>query len=281
MESAQPVPLVIVREIVARALTEDLAPLGDLTASLLPADVVATGSIAAREPGVLAGALCVDETFGQVDPAVDVSWVKVDGDALSPGDVVAEVRGPIRAVLTAERTALNFLCHLSGVATTTARFVETAVGSRIWDTRKTTPGLRTLEKAAVRAGGGSNHRGNLSEWVMLKDNHLVHVGMAEAVARARELWPGRTVHVECDSLVQVNEALAAGVGAVLLDNMAPTDIDVAMQLRAEAGSGCLLEASGGITLDNVGEYAATGVDLISVGAITMSAPSLDLGLDLA
>ncbi len=280
MDAVQPVPGVIVRDVVSAALAEDLTPLGDITAPLLPVGAVASGSIGARESGVLAGSACVDETFLQVDPRIEVTWSRVDGDALEVGDVIAQVGGPLGGVLTGERTALNFLCHLSGVATLTARFVAAAAGSRIWDTRKTIPGLRSLEKAAVRAGGGRNHRGNLSEWVMLKDNHLAHVGLTEAVARATDLWPGRMVHVECDSLQQVNEAVAAGVGAILLDNMTPDEVSEAMEIRAGSGSPCLLEASGGITLETVAAYAETGVDLISTGAITMSAPSLDLGLDI-
>lgn len=277
-------PTPAVREAVERALAEDLLPLGDLTSSLVSAELKTDAAVVARSGGVMAGSACVDETFRQLDPAVRVTWSNEDGDPLEAGRVVATVSGPLRSVLTGERAALNFLGHLSGVATLTHRFVERAASggtvSRILDTRKTTPGLRSLEKAAVRAGGGANHRGNLSEWVMLKDNHLVDLDIAEGIRRARERWPGRTVHVECDSLAQLEEALRAGADAVLLDNMSPEKVAEAVGLRDRSESRCLLEASGGVTLDTVASYAATGVDLISAGIITNSAPVVDFGLDL-
>ncbi|MCB1013700.1 MAG: carboxylating nicotinate-nucleotide diphosphorylase [Acidimicrobiales bacterium] len=279
-------PAGAVREAVARALAEDLTPLGDLTSGLLPAAARATAEFVARTPGVLAGRRCADEAFRQVDPEVTVDWSADDGDDVRSAQVLGRVDGPLASVLTAERTALNFLSHLSGVATLTRRYVdEAADGAQVWDTRKTTPGLRALEKAAVRAGGGRNHRGNLSDWVMLKDNHLTVLGITEAVARARDRWPGRTVHVECASLEEVVEALAAGADALLLDNMGPDEVRAAMaavgEHRAAGGSRCLVEASGGITLDTVATFAATGVDLVSVGALTNSAPVLDIGLDIA
>ncbi len=282
--AAQP-PAPAVRAAVERALAEDLLPLGDLSSALLAPELPADAALVARTEGVLAGAACVDETFRQVDPSVTVTWSNRDGDPLEAGRVVARISGPLCSVLTAERTALNFIGHLSGVATLTRRFVERAgsagTESRILDTRKTTPGLRSLEKAAVRAGGGFNHRGNLSEWVMLKDNHLVDLEIAEGIRRARELWPGRTVHVECDSLAQFEEALGAGADAVLLDNMSPEGVGEAVRIRDRCGSRCLLEASGGVTLDSVASFAATGVDLISAGTITNSAPVLDFGLDIS
>src|SRR4029077_3944278 len=164
--------------------------------------------------GVLAGSACVDAAFAQLDPSVSVTWHVGDGDRLGPGDVIATVTGPLSSVLTAERTALNFLCHLSGVASLTRRCVAAAAAGnpacRVWDTRKTTPGLRALEKAAVRAGGGVNHRGSLSDFVLVKDNPLAGLGITAAVARARALWPGRAVEVECDRPSQVQEAIAAG-----------------------------------------------------------------------
>jgi nicotinate-nucleotide pyrophosphorylase (carboxylating) len=178
-----------------------------------------------------------------------------------------------------ERTALNLLCHLSGVATLTARYVVAAAGAQVWDTRKTTPGLRALEKAAVRAGGGANHRGNLSEWVLVKDNHLAALGVTEAVRRARSRWPGRTVQVEADRISQLEEAMSAGADIVLLDNMSVEDVARCVELRGEA-TRPLLEVSGGVSLETVGAFAATGVDLISVGALTHSAPVLDIGLDI-
>lgn len=281
-----PRPLVV--DVVARALAEDLVPLGDLSASLLPAELAATATFVSRAPGVLAGCPCAEEAFHQVDPAVEVSWRHHDGDDVERGTAIGEVRGPLAAILTAERTALNFLGHLSGVATRTRAFVDAAAvtgsGTRIWDTRKTTPGLRTLEKAAVRAGGGANHRGNLSEWVMLKDNHLARLGITETVRIARDRWPGRTVHVECDRLEQVVEAVAAGAGAVLLDNMTPDQVTEAVAAVAagvpEGGRRPLVEVSGGVTLETVAAYAQPGVDCISVGGLTNSAPVLDIGLDV-
>ncbi|MGI9119579.1 MAG: carboxylating nicotinate-nucleotide diphosphorylase [Acidimicrobiales bacterium] len=276
-------PITAVRQAVALALAEDLGPLGDVTAALLPGGARVTAVVVARAAGVVAGRLAAMETFTLVDPQVEVEWLADDGSTVAPDDVVARVQGPLASVLTAERTALNFLCHLSGIATLTRRFIDAAApggSALIWDTRKTTPGLRAQEKAAVRAGGGANHRGNLSEWVLLKDNHLTGLGIAEAVARARARWPGRTVEVEADHLGQVGEAIAAGADLVLLDNMGPEEVSRCVDARGAARRP-LLEVSGGVTLATVRAYAATGVDLISVGALTHSAPALDLGLDIA
>lgn len=270
-------------EAVTRALAEDLTPLGDLTSALLPDDLVARAAFVAREAGVLAGRACVDETFRQLDPSVEVVWSVDDGDDLEPGHTLATVTGPFASVLTGERTALNFLGHLSGIATHTRRFVRAAAtggSARVWDTRKTTPGMRSLEKAAVRAGGGANHRGNLSDWVLIKDNHIALFGITEAVRRARELWPARTVHVECDTLEQVREALAAGADALLLDNMSPDGVRACVAEADAAPRRPLLEVSGGVTLDTVAAYAGTGADCISVGGLTNAAPVLDIGLDV-
>jgi nicotinate-nucleotide pyrophosphorylase (carboxylating) len=271
-------PLADVRALVQRALAEDLTPLGDLTASLLDPDLWADGEFVAREGGVVAGRLCVSETFAAVDARLTLDWELPDGSTVRPGQRIATARGPLATMLTAERTALNMLSHLSGVATQVRTFVDRADGgARIWDTRKTTPGLRSLQKAAVRAGGGVNHRGNLSDWVMIKDNHLAGMTIAELVGLARERWPARTVHVECDRRQQVIEALDAGADALLLDNMTPDEVSACVQLVAGR---CLVEASGGIDLDTVAAYAGTGVDLLSVGRITNSAPVLDIGLDI-
>ncbi len=275
-----------VREAVARALAEDLTPLGDLTSRLIPPDASAVATFVAREQGVLAGRPCADEAFRQVDADVEVEWAAADGDALQAGQAIGRVAGRLTTVLTAERTALNFLGHLSGVASLVRRFVDAAAAggsARIWDTRKTTPGLRALEKAAVRAGGGRNHRGNLSEWLMFKDNHLAGMSITDAVTRARDQWPGRTIEVEADRLDQVDEATRAGADAILFDNMSPDQVREAVsRVEALAGEGRrpLLEASGGVDLDTVAAYAGTGVDLISVGALTNSAPVLDIGLDI-
>ena len=273
-------PITAVREAVRRALAEDLEPLGDVTSALLPPGARAEASVVPRRDGVLAGGACAREAFHQLDPTLEVQWRLLDGTEVLAGDIVATVSGALASILAAERTALNFLGHLSGIATLTRRFVRATQGrATIWDTRKTTPGLRALEKAAVRAGGGVNHRGNLSEWVLLKDNHLVGLGIEEGVARARARWPGRTVQVEADRLEQVVEAIAGGADIVLLDNMDPDDLARCVAARGGA-SRPLLEASGGVTLDTVGAIARTGVDLISVGALTNSAPVLDVGLDI-
>lgn len=276
-----------VREAVARALAEDLTPLGDLTSRLIPPDASAVATFVAREQGVLAGRPCADEAFRQVDAEVEVEWAAADGDALQAGQAIGRVAGRLTTVLTAERTALNFLGHLSGVASLVRRFVDAAAAggsARIWDTRKTTPGLRALEKAAVRAGGGRNHRGNLSEWLMFKDNHLAGMSITDAVTRARDQWPGRTVEIEADRLDQVEEATRAGADAILFDNMSPDQVREAVaRVEALVGDGRrpLLEASGGVNLETVAAYAGTGVDLISIGALTNSAPVLDIGLDIS
>ena len=289
MASTDQPPRFAVVDAVSRALAEDLTPIGDLTSTLLPAGMEAEASFVARDHGVLAGVACAAETVLQVDGTVVVAWMATDGDVLVPGSVIGTLSGPLASILTAERTALNFLSHLSGIATLTARFVEAAKAdggtARIWDTRKTTPGLRTLQKAAVRAGGGANHRGNLSDWILLKDNHLALLGIEGAVVEARRLWPGRTVHVECDHLDQVLEALGAGADALLLDNMTVSEAKACVaaadaHVAAHGGRRPLLEVSGGVSLATVGALATTGVDLISVGTITNSAPVLDIGLDL-
>ena len=277
-----PRPAVV--EAVARALAEDLLPLGDLTASLLPEGTVSTVSVVSRAHGVVAGRACALETFAQVDPSVQVEWHLPDGSAVAPGDVVATATGSLRSILTAERTALNFLGHLSGVASLTRRYVDAVVAAnpvtRVLDTRKTTPGLRALEKAAVRAGGGHNHRGSLSEAVLVKDNHLGGISITDAVARAQRLWTGRMVEVECDRPDQVAEAVAAGATVVMLDNMGPDQVAACVAQVRASGTGALVEVSGGVDLAGAPLMAAAGADLVSVGALTHSAPVLDLGFDL-
>jgi len=277
-------PRAAVVEAVTRAIAEDVLPLGDLTAGLVPADRRATVDVVSRDLGVLAGRACAVEAFAQIDPGVTVDWRLPDGSAVAPGDVVATVEGPLRSILTAERTALNFLGHLSGVATLTRAYVEAVQSAnpatRVLDTRKTTPGLRSLEKAAVRAGGGHNHRGSLSEAVLVKDNHLGGATITEAVTRARSQWPGRMVEVECDRLEQVDEAVAAGATVVMLDNMGPDQVAEAVARVRAAGSDVLIEVSGGVSLASAPALAAAGADVLSAGALTHSAPVLDLGLDL-
>jgi nicotinate-nucleotide pyrophosphorylase (carboxylating) len=271
-------PVTAVREVVARALAEDLGVFGDPTASLVPPTATITASLVARSAGVLAGRLAATETFAAVDPAIVVHWAAVEGDRVEAGRVLARVTGPLASVLTAERTALNLLGHLSGVATLTRRFVDAAgMTARIRDTRKTTPGLRALEKAAVRAGGGVNHRGSLSEGILLKDNHLAGISIESAVAEARRRWPSLTVEVECDTLEQVKVAVEAGADLVLLDNMDSSEVAVAVH---QVGGRIPVEVSGRVTLETVAGFASAGADLISVGALTHSAPVLDIALDL-
>jgi len=283
-------PIGAVRDAVRRALAEDLEPLGDLSAMLLPGDAAATAAFVSRADGVLAGTRCVTETFAQLDDRIEVVWHVVDGEWLVPGHHLADVTGPLASILTGERTALNFLGHLSGVATATATLVEILERAgddrlHLWDTRKTTPGMRALEKAAVRAGGAQNHRGNLSEWVMLKDNHLTLVSITDAVERAHRLWPGRLVHVECDRFDQLVTALDAGADAVLLDNMDPDEVrrcvdEVDRRVPHGDRGRPLIEISGGIDATTLASYAGCGADYVSVGAITNSAKVLDVGLDI-
>ncbi|CAB4941853.1 MAG: carboxylating nicotinate-nucleotide diphosphorylase [Actinobacteria bacterium] len=283
MTSALQPPASAVVEAVTRAIAEDLTPLGDLTSALLPSNLVATARFVSRGQGVVAGCACAAEAFRQIDPSVSLVWSVDDGDPLDAGTVLATATGTLASILTAERTALNFLGHLSGIASRTRVFVDAAAAggaARIWDTRKTTPGLRSLEKAAVRAGGGANHRGNLSDWILLKDNHIALFGITEAVSRARTMWPARTVHVECDRLDQVHEALAAGADALLLDNMTPEQIAECVAVASQSARRPLLEASGGITLETVAAYSAAGVDCISIGGLTNSAAVIDIGLDI-
>jgi nicotinate-nucleotide pyrophosphorylase (carboxylating) len=271
-------PLSAVRDAIARALAEDLGVFGDVTASLVPVGATVAASLVARAPGVLAGRLAASETFATIDPSIAVQWSAADGDRVEAGRVLGRVNGPLASVLTAERTALNFLGHLSGVATLTRRFVDAAGSTtRIRDTRKTMPGLRALEKAAVRAGGGFNHRASLSDGVLLKDNHLAGISIEAAIAEAKRRWPGLACEVECDTLDQVQLAVAAGADLVLVDNMDPASVSAAVQL---AGGRVPVEVSGGVTLEKVASYAAAGADLIAVGALTHSAPVLDLALDL-
>jgi nicotinate-nucleotide pyrophosphorylase (carboxylating) len=275
-------PASAVTDAVARALAEDLLPLGDLTASLIPADAIGEARFVTREPGVVAGWACVAATFAQVDPRAVVEWNAPDGTPVAAGQVLGTVRGPLPALVTAERTALNFVRHLSGVATLTARFVALATEAsqgrtRILDTRKTTPGLRALEKAAVRAGGGHNHRANLSDGVMVKDNHLAGISIVEAVHLARSRWPGRPVHVECDTLEQLAVIIESGADRAMLDNMDPTQVVAGVAL---VGGRIEVEVTGGVTLSTVASYAAGRPDYISVGALTHSAGVIDIGLDL-
>jgi nicotinate-nucleotide pyrophosphorylase (carboxylating) len=272
-------PIGLLREVVALALREDLGLLGDLTSiAVIPEEAEGTARFVARTDGVLAGTAAATEVFRQLDSDVVVAWTAADGTDLTPGLAFGSVSGPLRSLLGGERTALNLLQHCSGVASLTRRYVRSTHGrAQIRDTRKTLPGLRALEKAAVRAGGGFNHRECLSDAVLIKDNHLVNHDLTSAVLRARAHWPGRVVEVECDTLDQVREAVAVAADLILLDNMTP---DQVREARAIAGPDAQLEVSGGVTIDTVGAYSEAGATYISVGAITHSAPALDIGLDL-
>ena len=269
-------------ETVARALAEDLGAAGDVTSrACVSLALEGPARIEAREAGVLYGLEVVEEVFVQVCPGACFNWDTEDGQAFPAGWIIGSVWAETRDLLTAERTALNFLQRLSGIATLTRRYVQAVEGTRavILDTRKTTPGLRLLERAAVRAGGGHNHRFGLSDGILIKDNHLVAAGgirpAVEAVrAGAHHLLK---IEVEVTSLEGLEEALAAGAEAVLLDNMSVQQMAEAVQ---QARGLVLLEASGGVNLDNVGAIARTGVDFISVGKLTHSAPALDLSLEL-
>jgi nicotinate-nucleotide pyrophosphorylase (carboxylating) len=273
------------RDLVARALAEDLGA-GDITSeAVVPAAADATARIVQKQPGVLFGLEVAAEAFSQVG-ARGFERLQPEGEWREsvPADV-ALASGPARALLAAERTALNLLCHLSGVATLTARFVDAVRGTEatILDTRKTTPGLRLLEKAAVAAAGGRNHRMGLYDAVLIKENHVTLAGgLAEAMRRAREAEPEREIEVECRNAEEVEQALGAGADRLLLDNMTPEELRAAVAVRDAAGRAhgpvMTLEASGRIGLGNVAEVAATGVDFISVGALTHSASALDLSM---
>lgn len=272
------------------ALREDLGREGDITSTaFLPHDEEGTVRIVSRQTGVVAGLPLAETVWQLLDPKVQVKQLLPDGSPVSPGSVVAEVSGRVIILLAGERAALNFMTHLSGIASLTARFVAAVAGTRaqILDTRKTIPGWRILAKYAVRAGGGTNHRMGLFDAVLIKDNHLAAwqaadpgntVASAIQAARAK-VAPGVVVEVEVDTLQQLQEALTARPDIVLLDNMGPELLTQAVALRDQAAPGVLLEASGGINLNNVAAIAATGIERISIGALTHSAPALDLGLD--
>ncbi len=271
-----------IRRVVEAALAED-APFGDVTgAALVPADAVAVAHLVAREAGVLAGAEVFEVAMTFVDPAVTVQTHAADGDTFEPGARLASVEGPARAVLQAERIALNLVARMSAVATLTARHVAeiAGTGARVVDTRKTTPGLRALERHAVRCGGGHNHRFSLSDAVMAKDNHLALLDDVTSTLReAAERLPHTThIEVEVDRLDQIEPVLASGVvGTIMLDNFSLDDLRTGVEQVAGRAT---VEASGGITLATIGDVARTGVDVISVGALTHGVPAIDLGLDV-
>jgi nicotinate-nucleotide pyrophosphorylase (carboxylating) len=272
-----------VSAVVSAALAEDLAGGADVTtAATIPAGDLGQADVVARAAGVVAGLPVAETTFWLASDGGTLACTPraADGDRVAAGQSVLTVTGPIGPLLTAERTALNLLCHLSGVATLTRQWADAVAGTRarIRDTRKTIPGLRALEKYAVRCGGGVNHRMSLSDAALIKDNHVAAAGSVRAAfAAVRARAPGLPLEVECDTLDQVAEALAAGADLILLDNFAIADMTAAVSLAAGRA---LLEASGGLTLDRASSVAATGVDYLAVGALTHSAPALDFGLDL-
>ena len=269
-----------VEALVERFLDEDIGRGDRTTEAVVPENLIGRARIEAREEAVIAGLDIARACFGALG-VIDWRPEVSDGDKVGAGDVVVRMEGQLRTILTAERTALNLLQRLSGIATQTSRYVEAIEGTaaQVVDTRKTTPGLRVLEKYAVRVGGGSNHRAGLDDGILIKDNHIAAAGsVTEAVHRARVDVPhGLKVEVEVQDLDQLDDALAAGADAVLLDNMSPETVREAV---ARAGGKALLEASGGITLDTISEYAKTGVDLISVGALTHSVRAIDLSLEV-
>lgn len=275
-------PAILVEDAVRAALAEDLGRAGDITslATIAP-EMQATAVLNCRQNGVIAGLDFARVSFEMQRAELRFEALVADGDVVTPGQDVARVSGNARAILSGERVALNYMCHLSGIASHTARFVQAVAhtGARICDTRKTTPGLRAVEKYAVRCGGGANHRFGLDDAILIKDNHIaVAGGVGQAIAKAKE-YAGHLVaiEVEVDTLAQFQEALEAGATAVLLDNMGPELLAEAVKINAGRAA---LEASGGVNLDTVRAIAESGVDYISTSKITMAAGTLDLGLDI-
>lgn len=271
-----------IKNLIANALREDIGP-GDLTTeALIPPNLEGKAELIAKEPLVLAGIEAAREVFHQVNQDINFLGRQIDGERLSPSTVIATVSGPLRSLLTAERVALNLMQRLSGIATLTREYVDRIEGTkaRIVDTRKTTPGLRALEKYAVTIGGGKNHRFGLFDGILIKDNHIAAVGtLTETVKRARGMAPHMLkIEVETETLEQVREAISAGADIIMLDNM---DIETMKEAVKLINGKAIVEASGGINLNNVRQVAETGVDLISVGAITHSARSMDISMEIA
>jgi len=267
-------------EQVSRALREDVGT-GDVTARLIDAHARARARVLCRDAALICGAAWFDETFRQLDPAVQVRWQVRDGASVEPDTVLCELGGPARALLTGERTALNFLQLLSGTATVTARYVAAVAGTgcHILDTRKTLPGLRTAQKYAVRCGGGQNHRFGLYDRVLVKENHIAAAGSIEAAVRnARQLSPGLLVEVETENLAEVAGALAARCDIILLDDFPLATLREAVKLNRAAPHPAQMEASGGVSLERVAAIAATGVDFISVGGLTKHVQAVDLSM---
>lgn len=285
MSAPAPLPAHLVTEAVTRSLVEDLGLSGDITSqACIPTTRIAQLYMVSREDGVMSGVQLAHEAFRQMDPAIRVTLHKKDGDPLAPKDVLLSAYGNARAILSAERTALNFCGRLSGIATLTRAFVKAVEGTnvKIVDTRKTTPGLRVFEKHAVRCGGAKNHRFGLFDAILIKDNHIAVAGGIGPALQAARAASGHLVRIEIevDNLNQLDQVIAEGADTVLLDNMDLATLAEAVR-RVKAGRPAMLtEASGGVNLETVAGIARTGVDLISVGALTHSAPVLDIGLDI-
>jgi nicotinate-nucleotide pyrophosphorylase (carboxylating) len=278
-EAPTGVPAAVVADAVRLALAEDVGS-GDVTAALVPEEAVASASVVCREDAVLCGRAWFDEVFRQLDPRVTVEWRVVDGEQVAAGTVLLAIRGPARALLTGERTALNFLQLLCATATEARRHADAVAGSRtrILDTRKTIPGLRLAQKYAVRCGGGDNHRVGLFDAVLIKENHIAAAGSIEAAVRAaRHSAPGLTVEVEVESLQELDQAIGAGADVVMLDNFDEREIAAAV-VRADGR--VRLEVSGNVGLDDLPRLAATGVDYVSIGALTKNVRAIDLSMRL-
>ncbi len=276
-----PLPAIMLEPLVRAALLEDLGRAGDITTdAIVPAERRTSTALVARQPGVVAGLDLAAMAFRLIDPAIELAIQRPDGSALEPGDLIAEVSGPARGVLTAERVALNFMCHLSGIASATSRIVAAVrpYKARITCTRKTMPGMRALQKYALRVGGGSNHRFGLDDAVLIKDNHVAIAGGVRAALERARAAVGHLVKIELevDTLAQLDEALSVGIDAVLLDNMGP---DMLRQAVGMVAGRAITEASGRITPETAPAIAAAGVDLISIGWLTHSVAVLDIGLD--
>ena len=281
MMTVSPLPRVMIEAQVRDALLEDLGRAGDITSdAIIPAATMAETALVARKPGVVAGLDVALLAFALIDPAIAAKIAKPDGSRLGKGDLIATLSGPARGILTAERVALNFLCHLSGIASATAAVVDSVKGTkaRVICTRKTLPGLRNLQKYAIRVGGGFNHRFGLDDAVLIKDNHIAAAGgIRPAVERVRgAIGHLVKIELEVDTLKQLEEGLAVGVDAILLDNM---DLDQMRRAVAMVAGRAVTEASGGITPQTASGIAATGVDLLSLGWLTHSVQQLDIGLD--
>ena len=277
-----PLPTDIVRDAVRRAFAEDLTGAGDVTSlAVIPADAKERFNIRSRDNGIVCGLQPAMEAFIQAGPDLSLEVLAHDGDPVEPGDIVLSVDGPVREIMLAERTALNFLGRMSGIATLTRRYVDAVMGTKakIVHTRKTTPGLRAFEIQAVRAGGGSPHRYNLSDAILIKDNHIAAAGSPAVAVRAAREYAGHMMVVSCeiDRLEDLSSVMKTGADVVLLDNFTLEDLTAAV---VQAADRVILEASGGVNLDTVADIANTGVDIISVGALTHSALNFDFGLDV-